>query len=319
MWMIIKFVMDYFRLEELVSLHYWSFAALSEWAKVLAQGTGCSKWPTEHAQSWQLFLNEQSKDHPDMNVAHCQEWGLFLLECLLHNVVTMRKREIQWQLHRCPHSNQSVTAKETAPVHLSVRSLRGSANEKIPNLAEDVYCRQYQVVPSFLSPNARTSWWGTTIGCWANRWWRLASMSLLAETGPYPGAECASGLARSLRLGHPWWRPAGRKEGTFAPPQQHGCNCTWANWSSSADFMRNWEHPHASSSDEGCHEATHAKWWEPVGPSLDIILHWTQSHTNMSESRQTLGRWTNPLTGGQNSNPFTGGAQENLAGPRCRN
>ena len=41
-----------------------------------------------------------------------------------------------------------------------------------------------------------------------------ASTSLLAQTGPYPGAEHTPGLTPYLGLGHPGRRPAGRK----APP-----------------------------------------------------------------------------------------------------
>ena len=151
MWMIVKLVMDYCRLGKLVTLYYGSFAAPSKWTKILAQRTGCSKWVTECPLRWQLFLDNQSKNHPDWSVAHPQEWGLFLLECQIHNAVTMRKSELQQCLQRCLYSHQSVTSKETAPVHQSVRSLLGSANEEILKLAEDVYCGWYQVVPSVLT------------------------------------------------------------------------------------------------------------------------------------------------------------------------
>ena len=79
-----------------------------------------------------------------------QDRGLFLLECLFHNVVAMRKREMQQHLQRCPHSHQSIMTKEMAPTHLSMRSLLGSTNDEILEVAEEVYHGQYGVVPSIL-------------------------------------------------------------------------------------------------------------------------------------------------------------------------
>ena len=72
------------------------------------------------------------------------------LEWLYHTTAAMRETEMQKYLQRHLHSHQSVTAKEKAHVHQSVRSLLGSANEEILKLAEDVYHGQYQVVPSIL-------------------------------------------------------------------------------------------------------------------------------------------------------------------------
>ena len=48
-------------------------------------------------------------------------------------------------------------AKEIAPVHLSVRSLLGSTNDEILEVAKDVYHGWYQVAPSVLHANTKTS------------------------------------------------------------------------------------------------------------------------------------------------------------------
>ena len=46
--------------------------------------------------------------------------------------------------------NRSTMAKETAPEHLSVRTLLGSTDKEILDVAEQVYRRKYEVVPSIL-------------------------------------------------------------------------------------------------------------------------------------------------------------------------
>ena len=56
--------MDYCSMEEMVTLQYGSFAALSEWAKVVALTTGCSKRVAESALRGQLFLDKLRREHP---------------------------------------------------------------------------------------------------------------------------------------------------------------------------------------------------------------------------------------------------------------
>ena len=74
------------------------------------------------------------------------EWGLFLLEWLFHNVVAMRNREMQQHLQRCPHS----PSVHDGPIHPSMRSLLGLANEEILEVAEVVYHGWYGVALSIL-------------------------------------------------------------------------------------------------------------------------------------------------------------------------
>ena len=149
-------------------------------------------------------------------------------------------------------------AKEMAPVHPLVRSLLGSANEEILKLAKDVYCWWYQVPLSILP-------------------WQCQDQlmrDLHRELGQWimrAGLCITTGSDQSLSRGtaHSWahsqsqaWSPlaeTSRKKGT-SDPQQCICNHTWASQSLSTDSLRNWECPHTSSSEEGCHEATCAKW-----------------------------------------------------------
>ena len=114
MWMIRKLVMDLCSLEELVTPQYGSFSILSEWTKQLTWRTGCSKWVTNWAVRWQLYLEKLGKDHPGSSVAWWQVWGLFLLEWLLHTASTVWRGELQYHMQRHPHSHQATAAKDMA-------------------------------------------------------------------------------------------------------------------------------------------------------------------------------------------------------------
>ena len=58
MLMIVKLTMDHCSLEELITLQYGNFAALSEWAKQLTQRTRCSKHLAKQTLRWKLYLDE---------------------------------------------------------------------------------------------------------------------------------------------------------------------------------------------------------------------------------------------------------------------
>ena len=70
-------------------LQYGSFTTLGEQVKQVALRTGCSKGVAEWAPQLQLYVDELRRDHPGRRTASHQEWGLFLLECLFHNVVAL--------------------------------------------------------------------------------------------------------------------------------------------------------------------------------------------------------------------------------------
>ena len=121
----------------------------------------------ERTLRWQLFLDELQKEFPRWKVIWHLEWRLFLLEWLFHKVATMRKREMQQYLQRCLHSHQSMTAEETAPVNPFVRSLLGSTNDEVLEVAEevtmdDMCCAKCTPLPVPGSVHDKTSW-----GAWA--------------------------------------------------------------------------------------------------------------------------------------------------------
>ena len=80
-------------MEELVNLQYGSFTTLGEQTWEFIQRTGCSNRVAKQTLQGQLYLNKLRRQHPGWNTAQCQEWGLFLLEYLLHNAASMRRKE----------------------------------------------------------------------------------------------------------------------------------------------------------------------------------------------------------------------------------
>ena len=88
------------------------------------QRTGCLNRVVDWTLQSQLFLNELYKEHPGWASTQKQEWGLFMLECLLHNMAAMQKREHQ------RHSLRSEPEMaEWAPEHPSMQTLLGSPDE----------------------------------------------------------------------------------------------------------------------------------------------------------------------------------------------
>ena len=133
-------------MEELVTLHYGNFSILGEWVREFAQRTGCSNWVANWTLQSQVFLNELRREHLGWSITQKQEWGLFLLECMLHNGVTIWKEECQ----RHSRGLQSEMA-ESVPEHPSVQTLLGSCDTEILKVAEQVYQGECVVASSVLS------------------------------------------------------------------------------------------------------------------------------------------------------------------------
>ena len=136
----------YSRMEELVTLHHRSFTILVEQVKEFAQRTSCSNRVADWTLRGQLFLNELRWEHPQWSTTHKQEWGLFLLDHLLHNTAFMRRKEHQ----RCSWAPQAEMAEATAPEHPSVWTLLGSIDTEILKIAEQVCRGECVVAPSML-------------------------------------------------------------------------------------------------------------------------------------------------------------------------
>ena len=146
--MIVTLAMHHFSLEEMVMLQYSNLATFSEWAKEDTQRTGHSKRVAERALWGQLYLDEIRKKYLTWKTTCHQEWELFLLEHLLHNVVAMWRKEWEWHLRMGHHSQQTAMAEEMASEHPSIRTLLGSPNQEILGVAEQVYMGYYELAPS---------------------------------------------------------------------------------------------------------------------------------------------------------------------------
>ena len=134
-----------YRMEELVTLYYGNFSILGEWVREFAQRTSCSNQVADWTLWNQLSLTELHREHLGWNTAPKLEWGLFLLEHMLHNTANMWRKE-HW---RCSWGSQLEMA-ELAPEHPSVQTLLGTPDEEILKVAEQVYRREHAVVPSVL-------------------------------------------------------------------------------------------------------------------------------------------------------------------------
>ena len=91
-------------MKELVTLLYGSLTALGEQAKHNVLRTSHSKRVAERALRGQLYLDELRREHLGWRTAHCQEWGFFLLKCLLHNAAAMWRREWERTTRRHPQA-----------------------------------------------------------------------------------------------------------------------------------------------------------------------------------------------------------------------
>ena len=100
-------------MEELVTLQYGIFPILGEQVREYTQRTGYSNRVADQTIWGQLYLSELRREHPTWNTTQCQEWGLFLLECLLHNAASMKRKECQSH----PQALQAEMAKVMAPEH----------------------------------------------------------------------------------------------------------------------------------------------------------------------------------------------------------
>ena len=87
-------------MEEFVTLYYGNFSILGERAKEFAWHTSCSNQFADRTLWSQIFLDKLKREHLGWTTTHRQEWGLFLLEHLLHNVDSMRKKECQRHFQR---------------------------------------------------------------------------------------------------------------------------------------------------------------------------------------------------------------------------
>ena len=92
-----------------------------------------------------VVLRRTKTNHLGWGTTQKQEWGLFLLQHLLHNVGTMQRKEHQ----RCSCGPQFDMA-DAAPEHPSMWTLLGSPDAAILKIAENVYRGEWTLAPSIL-------------------------------------------------------------------------------------------------------------------------------------------------------------------------
>ena len=122
-------------MEELVILQYGSFAALGKRASMMLSEPSLKR-VTEQALWGQLYLDELRRDHLGWSTAHHQEWGLFLLDHLLHNTAAIWQKERERTTQSCPQAQPIEMAEVTAPTCPSVRILLVSTDREILDLPE---------------------------------------------------------------------------------------------------------------------------------------------------------------------------------------
>ena len=76
-------------MEEFVILYYGNFSMLGGWAREYTQQTSCSNRVANWTLYSQLFSDKLHREHLGYSTAQKQEWGLFLLEYMLHYTATM--------------------------------------------------------------------------------------------------------------------------------------------------------------------------------------------------------------------------------------
>ena len=122
-----------------------------------------------------VILGWITQGAPGLGTTQKQEWDLFLLECMLHNVATMQRKE-----HQRHSWGSEPYMEESAPEHPSVWILLGSPDAEILKLVEQAYSGEFAVVPVYSPANNR-------IGCMRELCWELArhmaTASLQSEVG----------------------------------------------------------------------------------------------------------------------------------------
>ena len=116
----------YYRMEELITLHYGNFTILRERVRDFTWCTTCLTTlliellePRSSLMKW--VENTQG--------GHCLQArvGTLLIGCLLHNAASMRKKEH----HRCSWRSHTEETEEAAPEHPSMGTIIGATDDAI--------------------------------------------------------------------------------------------------------------------------------------------------------------------------------------------
>ena len=103
------------------------------------------------------------RGHPCWSTTHHQEWGLFLLEHLLHNVAAMSRKEWERTTRKHPDAQQIEMAEVMALAYPSIRTLLGSTNQEILDINEQVFWGEYVLAPNELPHWQQENTWQSYI------------------------------------------------------------------------------------------------------------------------------------------------------------
>ena len=200
------------------------------------QKTGCSKSVADWTLWGQIYLSELRREHPGWNTAWFQEWGLFLLEHLLHIAAAMRWKEHEILSQRCSQAKWPEMAEVTAPEHPSIRTLLGFEDATIMKVTKQVYLGEYVLAPSMLPCQWQEE---CIIELCIELAWCMARAGLWSEPGP------ARPTLWSRRCSHNWaWSPSAEPQwaevakhpredsltGQSGSRMQHSCSKDELQW-----------------------------------------------------------------------------------------
>ena len=157
-------------MKELIILYYGSFAILGDRVREYAWWTSCSNCIVDWTLRSQIFLKELRREHPGWTTAQRQEWGLFLLEHLLHYADSMRKKECQWCSQRPQAEGTKEAAPETFPKGPAKQHQWGHHSDGCTSLQRGVDLSSQHSFPVVSMTNV----WGNCGRSWTARWLELA-------------------------------------------------------------------------------------------------------------------------------------------------
>ena len=159
---------------------------------------------------WSVIPWWAKERSPGWSTAHQHEWGLFLLECLLHNTAAMWQKERERTTQRHPQAQPIEMAEVMVPAHSSVRTPLGSTDWEVLDIVEHVY--QW----SMWWPQVNSPWWQEEymMELWQQLSWSMARVHLregLAPARPLPRARDTPMVTHPLGISSPWPGLKGQK------------------------------------------------------------------------------------------------------------
>ena len=187
---------------------------------------------------------------------------------------------------------QTAMTGEMVPEQLPVRTLLGSMNEEILEIAEQVYQGQYEAALSVLPTSARSNSWWTSMRTWASTWQGLLYEKPQEQANPCPGGDALMPTPHP-KQGHPW-----RRAGKRRFPSGWGVTLMMSSWHCSR-HSRSSTQQHQSRSfghQQPSKAPPQGSTWRPPGVSHFPLAHHAQS-SPMSDYTAVWADFTCSLSG----------------------